>query len=129
MKKNGFTLVELIVSVVILGTAILGLSSSTARLTRVALDAEKNALALQACEDRIARIRLHPIYPELDSLYTESGTPVVGLEGFSRTTQITRVIEDGEREGKFVDFTRVTVLVSGPTLGKPVSRTVTIGKS
>lgn len=129
MNKNGFTLVEMIVSIVILTVAVLALGSSTASLTRVAMGAEKNALAIQACEDRIARIRLHPIYQELDSLYTESGTEIPGLEGATRSTEITRIIEDGEREGKFIDFTRITVEVDGPGLMNPVSRSVSIGKS
>ena len=129
MNERGFTLVEVIISVVILAVAILSLSSSTASLVRVAVDVEKNALALQACEDRIARIRLHPIYQQLDSLYTESGAEILGLEGFTRSTEITRIITDGEGEGKFIDFTRITVKVDGRGIGKPISRTVTIGKS
>jgi len=129
MKKSGFTLVEMMVSVVILAVAILALSTSTARLTTIAMDAEKKALALQACEDRIARIQLHPVYQQLDSLYSESGSTVVGLDGYSRSTVITRVITEGEREGKFIDFTRITVTVDGPGLPAPISRSVTIGKS
>ncbi len=69
-------MVEMIVAVVILAVAILGLSSSTSRLARTAVDAEKNALALQAVEDRMSRIRLHPIYQQLDSMFTESEAEV-----------------------------------------------------
>ncbi len=127
MDNKGFTLVEMIVSVVILAVAILALTSSTASLTRVSADAEQRALALQACEDRLARIRLHPIYQQLDSLYTESLAPVDGLDGFTRTTDITRILEAGDRAGKYIDFTRVTVTVAGPGLKEPISRTLTVG--
>jgi prepilin-type N-terminal cleavage/methylation domain-containing protein len=127
MSKNGFTLVEMIVAITILAAAILALSTSSSSLARVALETETRALALQACEDRIAEIRLHPIYPQLDSLYSENGSGVVGLEGFSRNTEITRIIREGEREGKFIDFTRITVTVNGPGLSNAVSRSVSIG--
>lgn len=126
-KDRGFTLVEMIVSVVILSVAILALSTSTTRLVRVAMGAEANALALQAVEDRLAVIQLHPIYQQLDTLYEESGASVPNTDGFRRDTRITRVLLDGEREGKFIDFTRITVEVDGPGLDKAVSRTITIG--
>lgn len=119
---------EVMISMVILTVAILALSSSTASLSRIAMEAEKKALALQACEDRIARIQLHPIYQQLDSLYSESGTEVIGLDGYTRNTEITRIISDGESAGKYIDFTRITVRVEGPGLREPVSRTVSIGK-
>jgi len=129
MNQKAFTLVEMMVSVVILAVAILALSTSTARLTTIAMDAEMKALALQACEDRIALIQMHAVYQQLDSLYSESGSTVTGLDGFTRNTVITRLITDGEREGKFIDFTRITVTVDGPGLSDPVSRSVSIGKS
>lgn len=128
MNDRGFTLVELIISIVILAVAILALGSSTASLTTVAREAEVNALAIQACEDRIERIRLHPIYQQLDSLYSESQSDIAGMAGFKRSTSITRIIRDGEREGKFIDFTRITVKVEGPGLRSPASRTVSIGQ-
>jgi prepilin-type N-terminal cleavage/methylation domain-containing protein len=128
MSEKGFTLVEMIVSIVILSAAILALSTSSSSLARVALETETRALALQACEDRIATIRLHPVYQQLDSIYTENGSEVLGMSGYSRNTDITRIIEDGEREGKFIDFTRITVTVSGPGLSKAISRSVSIGQ-
>ena len=54
MNNKGFTMVEVVISLVILAVAIMGLSSTTARLARVAVEAETRALALQAVEDRIS---------------------------------------------------------------------------
>jgi hypothetical protein len=129
MNKRGLTMAEVTTSLVILGVAILGLGSTTARLTRVALDAEARALALQAVEDRVSRVRLHPIYQQLDSLYSESGVEIPGLPDYTRSTILVRVLEPGSSPGKFIDYTRVTVTVSGPGLDEPVSRTVAIGAS
>jgi prepilin-type N-terminal cleavage/methylation domain-containing protein len=77
--EKGFTMVEMIVSVLLLAVAILALSTTTAGLVRVSVDAQGKALALQACEDRIAQVKLHPIYTQLDSLYTDiSRTVTIG---------------------------------------------------
>lgn len=129
MNNKGFTMVEMIISLVILALAILGLSSTTTRLARVAVDAENRALALQAVEDRISRIRLHPVYQQLDSVFSESEAEIPSLPEYTRSTDLTRIIEPGDREGKYIDFTRITVTVDGPGLNEPVSRTVAIGVS
>jgi prepilin-type N-terminal cleavage/methylation domain-containing protein len=129
MNTKGFTMVEVVTSLVILALAIIGLSSTTARLAKVAVDAEQRALALQAVEDRMSTIRLHPIYQQLDSLFSESETEVPGLPDYTRNTAITRVIQPGAQEGKYIDYTRITVTVTGPGLSDPISRTVALGVS
>jgi prepilin-type N-terminal cleavage/methylation domain-containing protein len=127
MNERGFTIVEVIAALVILALGILALSSSTARLTRISLDAEQRAMALQAVEDRLARVRLHPVYPQLDSAFSESGAAVDGLPGFTRDTDIQRYVLPGNPQGKFIDYTRITVTVDGPGLEDPFSRSVTVG--
>jgi len=129
MNNKGFTMVEMIISLVILAVAILGLSSTTARLARVAVVAETNALALQAVEDRISRIRLHPVYQQLDSLFSESDVEVPGFPEYTRSTNLTRILLPGDRDGKYIDYTRITVTVDGPGLTEPISRTVALGVS
>jgi prepilin-type N-terminal cleavage/methylation domain-containing protein len=129
MNNKGFTMVEVVTSLVILALAIIGLSSTTAHLARVAVDAENRALALQAVEDRISMVRLHPIYQQLDSLFTESEAEIPNLPDYTRSTELTRVILPGEREGKYIDYTRITVTVDGPGLEEPISRTIAVGVS
>jgi prepilin-type N-terminal cleavage/methylation domain-containing protein len=129
MNARGFTMAELTISLAILTVSVLGLGYTTARLTRLAADAEARALALQVAEDRIARIQLHPLYQHLDSVFGESGTDLPFLPGHTRTTSLERVHLPGGRPGKPIDYTRVTVTVDGPGLSEPVSRTVSIGMS
>ena len=128
MKRNGFTMVEVIISIVVLSVAVLAISSSASHLAQVSADAEWRALALQAVEDRLALVHLHPIYSQLDSLYTESNSTIPGLPGYTRKTAISRIIQSGEG-GKYIDFTRITVTVEGPQLPAPLKRTVVIGAS
>ena len=130
MKTKGFTLVEVIVSVVILAVAILGLSAATTSLIGRSTEATTHARALNVVEDRLALIRLHPIYEELEDLFVESDEKVPELpEEFRRSTSITRVRQAVPGGPFFIDYTRITVSVDGPGLDQPISRTAEVGGS
>jgi hypothetical protein len=128
-SKKGSSTVEVTISLVILAFALFGLGSTTARLTRVAVGAELRSLALQAVEDRVFRIRLHPDYQHLDSLFSESESEVPEFPGYHRSTVLRRVREPGKIPDRYLDYTSITVTVDGPGLARPISRTVTIGVS
>lgn len=125
MNRSGFTLVEVVIALVILAAGVLAISSSTARMSRAALSAERNAAALQAVQDRLTRVLVHPGYEELDSLFdgVEDG---VGAMGFTRTTEVKRRNVDLEN-GEVVDFTEITVTVDGPHLDDSVIRSTVVG--
>ena len=122
--RAGFTLVEVVVALVILSTAVLGLAATSSRLATTANTAELRALALEAVEDRVAEVRLDPRYSALDSLYDGTETDILGtsLAGYDRTTTITRVLSTSP----VMDFTRVTVEVTGPLLTEPISRRISV---
>jgi len=122
-ERDGFTLIEVIVALVILSTAVLGLGVSASKLATSAASAEIRAVALQSVEDQIARVRLDPRYTSLDSLYAGVEDSVLGLGGYTRTTTVTRV-----QSGSPVtlDYTRIGVVVAGPHLTPSISREITI---
>lgn len=122
-SRGGFTLVEIIVALVILATAVLGLGSSAAKLTTVAAGAELRALALYSVEDRITEVRLDTRYAELDSLYGGVEADALGLPGFTRTTTVTHVTK---ADGEPVDYKVVSVVLAGPQLSTPVSRRILV---
>jgi type II secretory pathway pseudopilin PulG len=128
-NQRGFSLVEATTSLVVLAVAILGLTATSARLTQVTAEAENRALALQVVEDRISMIRLHPVYQELDSLFSETGSEIPELPTFTRSTSLSRIRQPQGDNGRYLDYTRITVTVSGPGLNEPVSRTVAVGVS
>ena len=125
MDRSGFTIVEVIVSLLILAVGILGISTSASRLNLVSAEVEQRAVALQAAQDRISIILLHPRYGELDSLFTATETDLPGLDGFTRITTITRLQTPGS-QGRLIDFTRITVAVDGALLPRPVTQTVMV---
>lgn len=123
--RQGFTLIEVVVALVILSTAVLGLAATAGRLSTAASSAELRALALESVEDRLARVRLDPRYGLLDSIYTGTETDVLGTEtpGYSRKTTISHVQQGNPVS---VDYTKILVEVTGPMLSPPIARQITI---
>ena len=125
-KEEGFTLVEMMIALVILTVAILGVAGSTSRMSMQAGNAELQAKAIQAVEDRLARVTLDPRYALLDSLYSGSESTVPDLSGYTRVTDVQSVTASLP-SGKSVTYQKVTVTVDGPQLSKKVGRTVVLG--
>jgi len=121
--RGGFTLVEVIVAMTILSVAVLGLASSATRLTTSSASAELRALALEAAEDRLARVRLDPRYGGLDTLYAGVEVDLLGIDGMTRTTAVDHVQQSSPHP---LDYKRITVTVSGPMLAPPISRLLVI---
>lgn len=124
-RRDGFTLVEVVVALVILSTAVLGLASTSSRLATTASSAELRALALQAVEDRVAEVRLEPRYGALDSLFDGTDSEILGttFPGYDRVTNVTRVTTTSPVP---LDYTRILVEVTGPMLTEPVQRQIVI---
>ncbi len=118
-SRGGFTLVEITVALVILAAAVLGLTSSAAKLTAAASGAELRALALYSVEDRITEVQLDMRYSQLENLYGGTETNALGLPDYTRTTTVTHVTTS---EGHPTDYKIVSVVLDGPQLPSPVSR-------
>lgn len=121
--RGGFTIVEVIVALVILSTAVLGLAASASRLAVSAASAELRALAVEGVEDRVARVRLDPRYGGLDTLYSGVDVDLFGVAGMTRTTTVQHIVQGAPN---FVDHKRITVTVTGPMLTPPVSRRIVV---
>ncbi len=120
--KNGFTLIEVMIAMVIMSTVLLAMVAATSSLIHVVTVADRNASALQLVDSRIERIQLDPDYVSLESEYARTETNFPTLDGFVRTTTIVRFGGSGEA----VDYKKITVTVTGPGVPDPVSRTVTM---
>ncbi len=117
-RNRGFTIIEVIVALVILSTAILGIGISAGQLSTSAANAELRALALASVEDRLTRIALDPRYGALDTLYGGTEEDILGIEGIDRITTIKHV----QQTTPPLDYKWITVTVSGAPLPEPVVR-------
>ena len=119
-SRAGFTLIEVLMAVVILAILTLGLMSNSAKMIRGVTDDRARTLAATAADERIARIRVWPNYATLDTFVAvESNTP---LAGWTRTTTVTRTGGPAQPN----DFRRATVVVTGPGLPVPITRSVAL---
>ncbi len=120
--KNGFTLIEVMIAMVIMSSVLLAMVAATSSLIHVVTVADRNSSALQLVDSRIERIQMDPGYASLDTAYVGTETNFPTLDGFIRTTTIVRFGGSGQA----VDYKKVTVTVTGPGVPAPVSRTITL---
>ena len=119
-STGGFTLVEVMIALAMLGVVLLAAAASTTRYLGVITRNRMRIQAAAVADAQIAKVRVSPAYDSLTVRFdsTRSGVPFPGY------TRSTRVIRSGA--GTSNDMTRVRVVISGPELPSPVIRYATI---
>jgi prepilin-type N-terminal cleavage/methylation domain-containing protein len=117
----GFTLIEVLISMVILGIVLVGFQAAfTQRLSGDLQVQDTRNLAIQLAADRLRTVQLDPVYTALSTRYAKTESTIAGYPTFSRVTTVAQTIANGN------DYTTVTVRVTSPRLRAPVSRTLVI---
>lgn len=124
-NRDGFSLIEVIVALVLLAIVVLGIQGMTSGVITATTRSNADVLAMQLAEDRIDLIRMDPQFGSIQTRYAGTDTAIAGWTGYSRTTAITQR-RDSSSTG-IIEWLKITVTVSGPGIRVPVSRTVTIG--
>lgn len=121
--RLGMTLIEVLVSIVILGSALMAMGAFIGRFAHTTKTAAFQQWALDLATDRIDLVKHAPTYAAgIDTMATiESIT--MDSTTYTRQTFIRRM---GGTPGDTVDFKIVTVSVSQPALASPVSKTTYI---
>jgi type IV pilus modification protein PilV len=122
--REGFTLIEVIMALMILSVAILGMQAMAGTMLRRVTLSNTQLEAIQLAEDRLDMIRLEPAYVNLDS-YVANENPVVGKPSFRRITSVVRT--NTTTTNGTTDYKKITVEVRGPGGIAPVIRSITIG--
>ncbi|OGU07025.1 MAG: hypothetical protein A2W29_09380 [Gemmatimonadetes bacterium RBG_16_66_8] len=125
MKRDGFTLIETLVALVLMGVVVLGIQGTTASMITMTTRSNAEILAMQLAEDRIDLIRMDPQYDSLAARYHGVETSIPDWPGYYRQTQLVQR-RDSTANG-ITNWIKVTVIVSGPGIKAPFTRTVTIG--
>ena len=121
--RAGFSLVEVLVAITILGTVIVAMATFAARFVAVGTDARNASRAAQIAADRLEVVKSVPVYADLPTLVEDPAVTVPGASAFRRRTLVQRV---GGAVGEIDDYTTVTVIVTGPRMPAPVKRTTMI---
>lgn len=119
-RRDGFTLIEIVMAMSILLIVMLTLVTMTGRSVHTTTMSEREQAAIQLATDRTDEVRTNPNYAGLDSIYAGTETNFATLQGFQRVTTVVRTTSGGH------DYKKITVRVTGPGLTQAVTRTVTV---
>ena len=122
-SKRGFTLIEVMMSLAILTTVVLGMATTTSHFMHIVTVGDRNESALQLVDSRVETIQMDPDYINLESNYVGTETNFPTLDGYTRTTEIVLIGGSGQTQ----NYKKITVTVDGPGLPTPLSRSVTVG--
>jgi prepilin-type N-terminal cleavage/methylation domain-containing protein len=124
-RRDGMTLIEVIIATVILGGALMSLAGFVAKFAHTVSDADIRGIAAELAADRIETVKAATQYMSIDSLYarTEGRGTISGYPKFTRQTLVQRV---GGGPTDLVDYRIVTVIVTAPPLRTPVKKTTII---
>lgn len=124
-SRSGFTLIEVLVSLVILAGVFLGLALFTSNMAHAATESRLMDTAEDLVANRMEMVESATNYASIDSMYTATEGTIPGSEyrGFSRQTIIEHV---GGQPADSVDYKLVTVIVTNPALQHPVRKTTAI---
>jgi prepilin-type N-terminal cleavage/methylation domain-containing protein len=123
-QQRGFSLIEVVVAMLILTTAILGSQAVSAKMLRLLGTSTVKSGAIQLAEDRIGMIRLDPRYTTLNT-YAATESSLTGWPGFTRITTV-KAVRDSIAAG-VTDYKQISVKVTAPGIPAGVVRSITIG--
>lgn len=123
-SREGFTIVEILMAVVLLSFVVMGFQAVTGEIVHYSAQNNRESVATQLVEDRLAMIRMYPGYDHLAQQFGGTET-LAGFPGLVRTT-VVHVMADTLMMSGIAHYTRITVSVSGTGLNTPISRTISL---
>lgn len=123
-NRDGFTIVEVILALVLLSFVIMGFQAATTKIIHYAGQGDRLTVAAQLAEDRLELIRLDTDYETLTERYAGEEPELEGFPGLVRTTAIQRT--QSEQEYGVLDYHVITVTVDGTGLRAPAARTLVV---
>jgi prepilin-type N-terminal cleavage/methylation domain-containing protein len=121
--RYGFTLVEVVVALLVLGMALLGLALFVSNMAHGGTSSRMLGTASQLAADRIETVKSALTYSTLDAKYTATESSISGYTGYKRQT-IIRHIGGGTTDT--LDYKIVTVVVTNPAMVDSVRKTTVI---
>lgn len=123
-RRRGVTLIEIMISVVILSVVLLGMGRYMVTFSRTVRASEARTMAVALASGRISEIRASPNYPGLETNYAATEATITGFPGFTRLTEISHT--GGPRPTYTNDYKTVTVTVNGPGLSAAIKKTIIV---
>jgi prepilin-type N-terminal cleavage/methylation domain-containing protein len=122
MRRNGFTLVEMLLAIVVLAIILASVARYTGQYLHTVTTSTTRTAAAEVARERIGLIDMDPSYTTLAATWSGTQTGFPGYPGMSRVTTVARITGVAPRR----DYTIVTVRVTEPTMGQPIDVTTVV---
>jgi prepilin-type N-terminal cleavage/methylation domain-containing protein len=122
-NRSGMTLIEVIVSIVLLTGALLSMGAFIARYANVSGTMQRRIEANELVADRLEEVKGALQYATIEANYAKTEATLTGHPGLTRQTLVTRT---GGAAPSLYDYKTVTVIVNGPGLKTPSKKTTVI---
>ncbi len=122
-NRTGMTLIEVIVSIVLLSGSLLTMGAFIARYATVSGTVARRIEANELVADRLEEVKGGLLYSSIETVYAKTEASIAGHPGLTRQTLVTRTVGIAP---SLSDYKTVTVIVSGPGLKTPSKKTTAI---
>jgi prepilin-type N-terminal cleavage/methylation domain-containing protein len=122
-NRTGMTLIEVIVSIMLLSGAMLSMGAFIARYANVSGTVSRRIEANELVADRLEAVKGALKYSAIEASFATTEASIAGHPGLTRQTIVTRT---GGAAPSLYDYKTVTVIVNGPGLKTPSKKTTVI---
>jgi prepilin-type N-terminal cleavage/methylation domain-containing protein len=122
-NRSGMTLIEVIVSIVLLSGALLSMGAFIARYANVSGTMQRRIEANELVADRLEEVKGALSYTTIEANFAKTEASITGHPGLTRQTLVTHT---GGAAPSLYDYKTVTVIVNGPGLKTPSKKTTII---
>ena len=121
-RRSGFTLVEMLLSIVILAIILGSVARYTGQYLHTVSTSTTRTAAAEVARERIGLVDMDPSYATLPATWAGTQIGFPGYPDMTRVTSVSRITGAVPQR----DYTIVTVRVTEPTMGAPIDVTTVV---
>ena len=118
--RRGMTLIEVVIALVIISTAMISISAYMSKFAQAILSSDVKATAEDIASSQIENAKTAPRYTAIDSMYAGTVAMTAPYTGYTRQTIVTHT---GGGATDLYDYKTITVVVTHARLSTPVKKT------
>ncbi len=122
-RRDGMTLVEVMIAITILATAMLAIAAFMAKFAHAVAVSDVRNTASELASQRLEDVKTSPRYSAIDSLFPGTSNLTGTNAGYSVKTMVART---GGTAAAVYDYKTITVVVSNARLDAPIKRSTII---
>jgi prepilin-type N-terminal cleavage/methylation domain-containing protein len=124
MNRRGFTLIEVMLAVVLLGIVVVSLARYTGQFLHTVSTSTVRTVAAEVAREQISLVDQDPSYTTLAATWGGTRTGFPNYPRMQRVTTVSRIT--GAVPPR--DYTVVTVRVTEPTMGQAIDATTVVAQ-